>query len=97
MAYSPILMDPGTPWWDIVIVWATGFMGFYCLAVAMEGYFRRELTWMERTLFMGAAIAFFFQIWWIKVAAVALLALGVALQTRMREAKIVTASVKAGE
>jgi len=97
MAYSPILMDPGTPWWDIVIVWATGFMGFYCLAVAMEGYFRRELTWMERTLFMGAAIAFFFQIWWIKVAAVALLALGVALQTRMREATIVTASVKAGE
>jgi predicted secreted protein len=52
---------------------------------------------MERTLFMGAAIAFFFQIWWIKVAAVALLALGVALQTRMREAKFVTASVKAGE
>ena len=95
MAYSPILMDPGTPWWDILIVWATGFVGFYCLAIAMEGYFRRKLTWMERILFMGAAVGFFFQIWWVKVAAVALLGIGVAIQTRL--AASAAPVVKAGE
>jgi TRAP transporter 4TM/12TM fusion protein len=84
MAYSPILMDPGTPWWDILIVWATGFVGFYCLAIAMEGFFRRKLTWLERALFMGAAIGFFFQLWWIKAAAVALLGLGIALHGVLR-------------
>ena len=97
MAYSPILMDPGTPWWDIVIVWATAFIGFYSLAVAMEGYFRRKLSWMERALFMGAAIGFFFQIWWIKLAAVAMLALGVALQIWLRQPEMVASPVKAGD
>ncbi len=31
MAYSPILMDPGTPWWDVMLVWVTGFVGFSAL------------------------------------------------------------------
>ena len=97
MAYSPILMDPGTAWWEIAIVWATGFIGFYCLAVAMEGFFRRNLTWLERALFMGAAIGFFFQVWWIKAAAVLLLGLGVAMQTYFRPAEIAAPQGKAGE
>ena len=99
MAYSPILMDPGTPWWDILIVWATGFVGFYCLAIAMEGFFRRKLTWLERALFMGAAIGFFFQLWWIKAAAVALLGLGIVLQGMLRSPEPTLASVtkEAGE
>lgn len=98
MAYSPILMDPGTPWWDILIVWATGFVGFYCLAIAMEGFFRRKLSWLERALFMGAAIGFFFQLWWIKAAAVALLGLGIALHSLLRSPEATLASVtKAGE
>ena len=84
MAYSPILMDPGTPWWDIMLVWATGFVGFFCLAVAMEGYFRRELAWWERVLFLSASAAFFFQVWWINLAAIALLAAGIAVQTLIR-------------
>jgi len=92
-------MDPGTPWWDILIVWATAFVGFYCLAIAMEGFFRRKLSWLERALFMGAAIGFFFQLWWIKVAAVALLGLGVALHSLLRSPDSTLASVakEAGE
>jgi len=87
MAYSPILMDPGTPWWDILLVWATAFVGFFCLAVAMEGFFRRPLSWWERALFFAASIAFFFQLWWVKLLAVALLAAGVAIQTLIKPTK----------
>jgi TRAP transporter 4TM/12TM fusion protein len=97
MAYSPILMDPGSAWWDIAIVWVTGFVGFYCLAAGMEGYFRRRLSWPERLLFVTAAVCFFFQFWWIKVAAVALLALCVALQTWIRPAETVVPQIKPGE
>ena len=95
MAYSPILMDPGSEWWDIAIVWATGFVGFYCLAIGMEGYFRRELSWPERILFLGAAVLFFFHVWWIKFIAIALLTAGVALQAWLNPDR--TATVKAGE
>jgi TRAP transporter 4TM/12TM fusion protein len=84
MAYSPILMDPGSAWWDIANVWATGFIGFYCMAVGMEGYFRRDLSWFERVLFLAAATLFFFHVWWIKVAAVALLAAGIILQMTLQ-------------
>ncbi len=84
MAYSPILMDPGTPWWDILIVWATGFVGFFCLAVGMEGFFRRPLSWWERCIFFGAAGAFFFQIWWVKFVALGLMAIGLAIQTLIK-------------
>lgn len=92
MAYSPILMDPGTPWWDILIVWATGFVGFFCLAVGMEGFFRRPLSWWERIVFFGAAGAFFFQVWWIKLVAFGLLALGVAVQTLVKSPTIPTSA-----
>jgi len=96
MAYSPILMDSGTPWWTIGEVWLTAFIGFYCLAVAMEGYFRHPLTWIERALFAGAAISFFFQVWWVKALGVAMLALGIALQTRLRRAQRQPVAVKTG-
>jgi TRAP transporter 4TM/12TM fusion protein len=84
MAYSPILMDPGSAWWDILLVWATGFVGFFCLAVAMEGFFRRPLSWWERLIFTAASIAFFFQLWWVKILALAFLAVGVAFQTLIK-------------
>ncbi len=80
MAYSPILMDPGTPWWDIVVVWVTSFIGFLSLAIAIEGFFRRKLLWWERVLFGCAAFLLFFQLWWMKAAALAIMALGIALQ-----------------
>ena len=96
MAYSPILMDPGSQWWDILMVWATGFVGFFCLAVAMEGFFRRPLAWWERALFIGAAGAFFFQIWWVKFIAIALLGAGVAIQTLIKEPNVPTTSKVAG-
>ena len=93
MAYSPILMDPGSSWWDILLVWATGFTGFFCMAVAFEGFFRHRLTWWERLLFAATALLFFFQIWWLKVAAVVLLGLSVTLQGRHRSVKIVPSPV----
>ncbi|HET9492226.1 MAG TPA: TRAP transporter fused permease subunit [Methylomirabilota bacterium] len=80
MAYSPVLMDPGTAWWEILLVWVTGFAGFFCAATALEGYFRRRFMWWERGIFLTAALAFFFHVWWMKVAAVALMALGIAVQ-----------------
>jgi TRAP transporter 4TM/12TM fusion protein len=79
MAYSPILMDPGTPWWDILLVWVTSFIGFLCLAIAIEGFFRRKLLWWERLLFASAALLLFFQVWWMKAAAIAILALALAV------------------
>ncbi|NND50193.1 MAG: TRAP transporter fused permease subunit [Rhizobiales bacterium] len=85
MAYSPILMDPGTPWWDIMLVWATGFVGFFALAVGMEGFFRRPLAWWERGLFFAASAAFFFQVWWLNLAALGLLAAGIAYQTLVKD------------
>lgn len=98
MAYSPILMDPGSQWWDIVIVWATGFAGFFCMSIAFEGYFRRTLVWWERLLFAGTALMFFFHIWWLKAGAVAMLALAIAIHTRLREPALTPSSVvKPGE
>jgi TRAP transporter 4TM/12TM fusion protein len=93
MAYSPILMDPGSQWWDILLVWATAFVGFFCMAVAFEGYFRRPLVWWERLLFGAAALLFFLQVWWLKIAAVAVLGLGVAIQSLYRSAAIIPAPV----
>ena len=64
----------------------------------MEGYFRRKLTWLERALFAGAAIGFFFQLWWIKAAAVALLGLGIALHGLLHSTEAKPApAVKAAE
>jgi TRAP-type uncharacterized transport system fused permease subunit len=79
MAYSPILMDPGSSWWDILLVWTTAFIGFFSMAIAFEGFFRRPLTRYERILFAAAALLFFFQVWWLKAAAFILLGLGVTM------------------
>jgi TRAP transporter 4TM/12TM fusion protein len=87
MAYSPILMDPGSAWWDILLVWAAGFVGFFCMAVAFEGYFRRILAWWERSLFASAALLFFFHVWWLNIAALLVLALSVAVQTHRRSGR----------
>ncbi len=92
MAYSPILMDPGSAWWDIALVWITGFVGFYCLAVSMEGFFRRPLGGLERALFMAAAIGFFFHPWWIKAGAIALLAIAVVVSNLSRTQEAATVS-----
>ena len=68
------------------------------LAIAFEGYFRRRLTWWERLLFAATALLFFFQIWWLKVAAVALLGLGVAVQNLYRSGELTSAPlVRPGE
>jgi TRAP transporter 4TM/12TM fusion protein len=95
MAYTPILMDPGTAWWEIAIVWATAFVGFHCLAVAFEGYFRRPLTVLERLLFCGVAVLFFFHVWWIKIAAIAGLAIALALHRPDRAGTVAPPAMQA--
>jgi TRAP-type uncharacterized transport system fused permease subunit len=78
-------------------VWVTAFVGFYCLAIAMEGFFRAPLSWLERALFLGAAIGFFFQVWWVKAAGVAMLVIAVALQTKFRKTPQLVTTLKGGD
>lgn len=80
IAYSPILMDPGSSWGAILAVWATGFMGFYCVSAALEGFVRRRLSAWERVLFLLAGTLVFFQVWEMQVARIGLMAAGVGLQ-----------------
>jgi TRAP-type uncharacterized transport system fused permease subunit len=52
--YNPALLFAG-PWVDILRALATGMVGVVALAAALEGYFLRLATWIERALFLAAA------------------------------------------
>ncbi len=80
MAYSPILMDPGSAWGDVIITWISGFMGFFCSAAALEGFLRRKLLLWERGLLVAAAFLLFFNVGWMKLAGAAFMGMGIALQ-----------------
>jgi len=80
MAYSPILMNPGTPWYEVGLVWGSAFVGFYCTSAALEGYMRRNLTWWERMLLALSGAFLFFHVGWMKIAGLIFLTLGVASQ-----------------
>ncbi|MBI3129581.1 MAG: TRAP transporter fused permease subunit [Candidatus Tectomicrobia bacterium] len=56
MAYSPLLMDPGSSWAEVAMVWITGFMGLYSFSAGLEGFLRRNLSWTERVNFMAAGV-----------------------------------------
>jgi TRAP transporter 4TM/12TM fusion protein len=53
--YSPALLFEGT-WTEIGRVLVTGTIGVIALAAGLEGQFLRAATWLERTLFIGAAV-----------------------------------------
>ncbi len=80
MAYTPILMDKGSTWPAILLVWSTGFMGFFCSSAALEGYLRRKLFIWERFLFVFAATFLFFNAGWMKGVGTVLMAIGLGVQ-----------------
>lgn len=51
MAYTPILMNKEASWVEILVIWATSFIGFYCSAAGPEGFLRRKLKIPERLIF----------------------------------------------
>jgi len=53
--YYPALLFQG-PWGDIVQAFVTGGVGVVALAAGLEGYFLRTATWLERGLFLAAAL-----------------------------------------
>jgi TRAP-type uncharacterized transport system fused permease subunit len=53
--YSPALLFDG-PWTGILQAVVTGTLGVIALAAGLEGYFIRPATWLERGLFIVAAL-----------------------------------------
>jgi TRAP-type uncharacterized transport system fused permease subunit len=53
--YSPALLFDG-PWTGILQAVVTGTIGVIALAAGLEGYFIRPATWLERGLFIVAAL-----------------------------------------
>jgi TRAP transporter 4TM/12TM fusion protein len=54
-AYDQALLLVG-PIWKVVVVMLTACLGAWCLAVAGEGYFLRNLKWHERIISLVAAL-----------------------------------------
>ncbi len=73
--YNPAILLQGTPV-EIVIGAAQLLVGTYFLALAVSGYFKRELTWWMRAIFFVVALGFIDPNW---VTTLAALAVGVAL------------------
>ena len=53
--YYPALLFQGA-WTEIALALVTGGVGVVALAAGLEGYFLRTATWLERGLFMAAAL-----------------------------------------
>jgi TRAP transporter 4TM/12TM fusion protein len=53
--YYPALLFQGT-WTEISLAVLTGGVGVVALAAGLEGYFIRSATWLERGLFVAAAL-----------------------------------------
>ena len=80
MAYTPILMDKDAAWLTILTIWTTGFMGFFCLSAALEGYLRRNLQVWERVLFALAGALLFFHVTWMEISGTVLMAVMIGTQ-----------------
>lgn len=92
MAYTPILMDKEASWVAIGACWVTTFMGFYCCAIAFEGFLRRKLIIPERLLFGAAAALLFADNPPMFIAGIILTAVGIAIQYRYTPARKVSPS-----
>ena len=53
--FNPALLFEG-PWFDILRAVVTGSIGVIALAAALEAYFLRPASWVERALFLAAAL-----------------------------------------
>ena len=80
MAYTPINMPAGSSWFDVLVVWVSGFMGFFCTSASLEGYMRRKLEIWERIVFAVAGSLMFFYVPWMKITGAIIMAVMIALQ-----------------
>ena len=80
MAYTPINITEGAAWFDILVVWVSGFMGFFCTSASLEGYMRRKLEIWERVVFAVAGGLLFFYVPWMKITGAAIMAVMIAIQ-----------------
>ncbi len=82
MAYSPILIDEGAAWYQVGLVWTTGFMGLYCISAGLEGFLNRGLAWPERTNFIVAGVLLFVHSTELNIAGAILMAIGLVLHAK---------------
>jgi TRAP transporter 4TM/12TM fusion protein len=82
--YYPALLFQGT-WTEIVIALVSGTVGVIALAAGLEGYFLRPASWLERGLFMAAALLLIDPGLVTDLIGLVLLAVGLGLQ-RLRPA-----------
>jgi TRAP transporter 4TM/12TM fusion protein len=77
--FNPALLFSG-PWEDIVRAVVTGSIGVIALAASLEGYFLRPASWIERLLFLTAALLLIDPNALTDVIGIALLGLGLLMQ-----------------
>jgi len=87
--YSPALLFEG-PWTGIALAVATGTIGVVALAAGLEGYFIRPATWVERALFVGAALLLIYPGVMTDGGGLLLLAAGLGIQ-KMRPPAVIPA------
>ena len=93
--YSPALLFQGT-WGEVLTVIVTGTLGVIALAAGLEGQFLRPATWLERGLFIAAALLLIDPGLTTDVVGFGLLALGLLLQ-RLRPASAPVEAPRARE
>jgi TRAP transporter 4TM/12TM fusion protein len=82
--YYPALLFQGT-WGEIGLALVSGGIGVIALAAGLEGYFLRTATWLERGLFVAAALLLIDPALVTDLIGLVLLAVGLGLQ-RLRPA-----------
>ena len=70
--YKPGIVFMSTPL-QIVLSISDAVLAVFCLAVAAEGYLRKPLNYIERILFIIAAVAFMPPIWFTRIGGYVLL------------------------
>lgn len=70
---------------EIIIAIATSLIGALFLAVGVEGYFLRAVTWWQRILFFAGGICMFIPGWMTDVAGIVMAILPLLLQVKARK------------
>ena len=47
-ALNPAMLFIDTSAWEVVLICITSFVGIFAVSAALEGYFRRSMSWYER-------------------------------------------------
>ena len=89
MAYSPaVLMQGGTPFIDSVVMWISLAIAFIVSAAALEGYFIRNLTLLDRAILLVATVLLMWPVeiahpgpFWTKAAGLGLMGFSLYMQS----------------